>query len=109
MVTRTAYCQLRYSPLVLAGTLLGLVLTYVLPPALLLVGGWTTRLAGLAWLAMSLAYLPMLRLYRRSLLWAPLLPAISLVYLAATIDSARRHWLGAGGEWKGRTAWRGES
>jgi hopene-associated glycosyltransferase HpnB len=109
MVTRTAYCQLRYSPLVLAGTLLGLVLTYVLPPALLLAGGWTTRLAGLAWLAMSLAYLPMLRLYRRSLLWVPLLPAISLVYFAATIDSARRHWLGAGGEWKGRTAWRGQS
>jgi hypothetical protein len=25
-----------------------------------------------------------------------------VVYLLATLDSARRHWLGRGGEWKGR-------
>jgi hypothetical protein len=80
-----------------------------LPPVLLFAGGWAALLAALAWLAMSLAYLPMLRLYQRSLLWAPLLPAISLVYLAATVDSARQHWRGAGGTWKGRVAWRSRS
>jgi hopene-associated glycosyltransferase HpnB len=109
MVARTAYSQLRHSPLVLAVTVLGLVLTYLLPPVLLFAGGWAALLAALAWLAMSLAYLPMLRLYQRSLLWAPLLPAISLVYLAATVDSARQHWRGAGGIWKGRVAWRSRS
>jgi hypothetical protein len=31
-----------------------------------------------------------------------LLPVTSLVYLGATLDSARRHWEGRGGEWKGR-------
>ena len=34
MVSRTAYAQLRYSPLLLAGTVLGLALTYLAPVAL---------------------------------------------------------------------------
>ncbi len=33
MVARSAYVQLRYNPLLLAGTLLGLLLLYVVPPA----------------------------------------------------------------------------
>ena len=57
---------------------------------------------------MTLAYLPMVRFYRQSPAWAPLLPAIALVYLAATIDSARRHWRGVGGAWKGRVQWQGQ-
>jgi hypothetical protein len=44
----------------------------------------------------------MLSFYRLSPLWAPLLPLVALFYLGATIDSARRHRLGRGGEWKGR-------
>jgi hypothetical protein len=51
---------------------------------------------------MALAFLPTLKLYERSPAWAPLLPLIAIVYMAATIDSTRRHWLGKGGEWKGR-------
>ncbi len=34
MVTRSAYAQLRYSPLLLAGTVVGLALTYLAPVAL---------------------------------------------------------------------------
>ena len=34
MVSRSAYAQLRYSPLLLAGTVLGLALTYLAPVAL---------------------------------------------------------------------------
>jgi hopene-associated glycosyltransferase HpnB len=108
MVARTAYAQLRYSPLLLAGTVLGLVLTYLVPPALAFAGGAGGWLAAAAWAAMSLAYLPMVRFYGLSPLWAPLLPATSLVYLAATLDSARRYWRGAGGEWKGRVEWRSQ-
>jgi hopene-associated glycosyltransferase HpnB len=109
MVARTAYHQLHHSPLLLAGTMLGLVLTYLAPPALVVVGGDARWLAALTWAAMSLAYWPMVRFYGLSPLWAPLLPAIAFVYLAATVDSARRHWLGRGGEWKGRMAWRSQS
>ncbi len=36
MVSRTAYAQLRYSPLLLAGTVLGLAITYLAPVALTL-------------------------------------------------------------------------
>jgi hopene-associated glycosyltransferase HpnB len=105
MVARTAYTQLNHSRLLLLGTVLGLVLTYLAPPVLVLDGGDTAWLAGAAWCAMMVAYAPMLRLYRVSLLWAPLLPVIALVYLGATLDSAWRHRRGRGGEWKGRVQW----
>jgi hopene-associated glycosyltransferase HpnB len=105
MVARTAYTQLDYSPLLLAGTVLGLVIAY-LAPVLLLFAGETAALLGLAaWFMMAASYAPMLRFYRRSLLWAPLLPAAASVYLGATIASAWRHWRGRGGEWKGRVQW----
>lgn len=105
MVARTAYTQLRHSPLLLAGTVLGMAVTYLAPPLLLLAGGNAAWLGLAAWLALSLAYLPMLRFYGRSVMWAPLLPAAASVYLAATVDSAWRHWQGKGGEWKGRMQW----
>ncbi len=116
MVARSAYTQLRCSPLVLAGTLLGLLFLYVLPSAGAIAGlaevaaGATgaaaalTLGAGLAgWALMSLSYLPMLRLYRLSPLRAPGLPLIALLYAAMTADSARRHYTGRGAEWRGRT------
>ncbi|HZB91848.1 MAG TPA: glycosyltransferase [Stellaceae bacterium] len=106
MVARTAYAQLRYSPLLLAGTVAGLALVYLAPVALVFAGGAASWLAVAAWVAMSLAFLPMVLFYRLAPLWALLLPAAALVYLAATVDSARRHWQGTGGEWKGRVAWR---
>jgi hopene-associated glycosyltransferase HpnB len=108
MVARTAYTQLGCSPLLLAGTVAGLVVTYLVPPVLAFAGGAASVPALLAWAAMSVAYWPMLRFYGRSPLWAPLLPLVALVYLAATIDSARRHWRGRGGEWKGRVQLRGQ-
>jgi len=108
MVARTAYAQLRYSPLLLLGTVLGLALTYLVPPALAFAGGAAGWLAVAAWAAMSLAYLPMVLFYGLSPLRAPLLPATAVVYLAATLDSARRYWQGAGGEWKGRVEWRSQ-
>ncbi|HEV8014331.1 MAG TPA: glycosyltransferase [Stellaceae bacterium] len=105
MVARTAFTQLNYSPLLLAGTALGLIITY-LTPVLLVFAGGKGMLCGLAaWLMMAIAYAPMLRFYGRSLAWAPLLPAAASVYLGATIVSAWRYWRGRGGEWKGRVQW----
>ncbi len=112
MVARSAYTQLRYNPLLLAGTVVGLLFLYALPPAGAIAGLATGNVlaaaAGLAgWTIMSVTYLPMLTLYKISRFRAPTLPLIALLYAAMTVDSARRHYAGRGGEWKGRTANRG--
>jgi hypothetical protein len=49
-----------------------------------------------------LSYLPVLRVYRLSLLWALALPAAAIFYCGATCHSAWKFWSGRGGEWKGR-------
>ena len=108
MVARTAYTQLHYSPLLLAGTLLGMVLTYLVAPigtiAGLLTGHWEIAgLCALTWGLIALSYWPTVRLYRQSPLWTVGLPAIASIYTLATFDSAWRHWRGQGGAWKGRT------
>lgn len=103
MVSRSAYAQLRYSPVLLAGTLIGMALTYWAPPLLTLFGHGTTRLLALAaWGIMSVSFWPILRFYGLSPLWAPALPAIATGYMAFTVSSALQHMLGKGGRWKGR-------
>ena len=114
MVARSAYTQLRYSPLVLAGTIVGLLLLYAAPPAGVI--AWLVNqaaagtasapavaagAAGLAgWALMTISYLPMLRLYRLSPLRAPALPLIAILYAAMTADSARRHYSGRTVSWR---------
>ncbi len=105
MVARTAYTQLQYSPLLLAGTVLGLAVTYLAPPLLMFTTGASAYLGAIAWLGMAIAYEPILRFYGLSVLWAPFLPLAALVYLGATVASAWRHYRGRGGEWKGRVQW----
>jgi hopene-associated glycosyltransferase HpnB len=101
MISRTAFTQLRYSPLLLLATLVGLALTFFAPP----LAAFRGNPAGLAaWTLMAVMYIPALRLYRRSLFWAPLLPLVAAFYAAATINSAWAWWRGAGGMWKGRVA-----
>jgi hopene-associated glycosyltransferase HpnB len=103
MVARSAYAQLRYSPWLLAGTLLGMVLTYLVPPYFALFGrGWALWLGLAAWLLMALSFQPMLRFYRRSPLWGASLPAIGALYCLFTVQSAVDVWTGRGGFWKGR-------
>lgn len=104
MIARSAYAQLGYSPLVLAGTVTGLALTFLAPPALaLFTMGWP-RVAGfVAWGAISAAFQPMLRFYRRSPTWGAAVPAIAAIYGWYTIVSAAQHLRGKGGQWKGRT------
>jgi hopene-associated glycosyltransferase HpnB len=103
MVARSAYAELRYSPLRLAGAVLGLALTYLAPPLLAVFADGTAQaLAAAAWALMTLAYLPTLRFYGLSPLWSLALPAVAAIYLGYTIDSALQHWQGRGGAWKGR-------
>jgi len=108
MVSRSAYAQLRHNPLLLLGTVVGLALVYLVPPAALVVGLATGDTAagvagGLAWLVMTGTYVPMLRYYRLPPWAAPLLPFTALLYLLMTVDSAVQHYRGRGAAWKGRT------
>lgn len=108
MVSRSAYAQLRHRPAVLAGTVAGLALVYLVPPAALLAGLAAGRpdvawAGGLAWLLMAATYLPMLRYYHQPVALAPLLPVTALLYLLMTVDSAVQHYRGRGAAWKGRT------
>jgi len=104
MTARTAYTQLRYSPLLLVGTLLGMFLTYLAPIALIFVPNPAPRiLAASVWLLMSLLYLPTIRFYRLFPLWAATLPLVALFYTYATCLSAARYYAGHGAQWKGRT------
>jgi hopene-associated glycosyltransferase HpnB len=103
MVSRTAYAQLNYSPLLLAGTVAGLAVTFLAPVLLALFAGGAARILGIAaWLLMAVAFQPTLRFYRLSPLWGLALPAIAAAYMAFTLDSAYQHARGRGGMWKGR-------
>jgi hypothetical protein len=105
MVSRTAYEQLNYSSILLAGTIAGMTLIYLLPICFALLGDGITRLLGIAtWIMMAISFLPTLRFYRVSPLWAPLLPMIAFAYMVFTVDSALQHWRGRGGLWKGRVS-----
>jgi hopene-associated glycosyltransferase HpnB len=107
MIARSAYAQLRYSPLLLLGTVLGMAVMYAAPViatiAVASPGGGLTAMTGLlGWGAMAVAFQPMLRFYGRSPLWGIALPAIAGFYAAATVGSAVAHMRGRGGQWKGR-------
>jgi hopene-associated glycosyltransferase HpnB len=105
MVARSAYAQLNYSPMLLAGTLVGLLAIFVGPLLLAILTPLhpVVRIAGAAaWLIMAVSFVPMLRFYGRSPLWGIALPLIGTLYAAFTLDSAVQHWRGRGGMWKGR-------
>ena len=111
MVARSAYAQLGYSPLLLAGTLLGLGAGLSRAGADGAVRlGHCRRLAGwLAWMIMAVMFQPILRFYRLSPLWGLALPLIGAFYAGFTLDSAIQHWSGRGGMWKGRAQADGEA
>jgi hopene-associated glycosyltransferase HpnB len=114
MISRSAFSQLRHSTLLLLLSIMGMAVTYLLPPALVL-GVLSDVLSGhhaasaavvatstAAWLLMIVSYVPVLRLYRLSPLWALALPVAAIFYICATFHSAVKYWSGRGGQWKGR-------
>lgn len=103
MIARTAFTQLRCSVLVLLGTFVGMFFTYIAPVVVFSARDSIARILGAAaWALMSVSFLPMVRFYRLSPLWAPLLPLAAIFYSYATWLSAVRYWHGRGGQWKGR-------
>jgi hopene-associated glycosyltransferase HpnB len=103
MIERTAFNQLKHSTLLLLGTVFGLLLTFVLPIALLFSGAPApTFLATAAIVLMLASYLPMVRYYRLLPMWSLALPVSACIYLWATLQSAWSFYRGRGGQWKGR-------
>ncbi len=108
MIARTAYAQLNYSPLFLAGALIGMTLVYLAAPLIVLTIGSHGNsdafvLAAIAWGLMAYTYWPTLKLYDRLPWETALLPITAALYTAMTLSSALRHWAGSGSQWKGRT------
>ena len=104
MVSRTAFNQLNHSALLLLGTIVGIVVTYLAPPLLLFAGSKLSLALGAgAWAAMTITYATMVRYYRLNPAWALSLPLAALFYLGATVHSALNYWRGTGGHWKGRS------
>ena len=103
MITRSAYAQLRYSPLLLIGTLAAMTLVFVAPSFCAIFADGLARWMGLAaWALMAVSFQPTLRFYRLSPLWGVALPVIALLYTYYTLDSAYQHARRRGGQWKGR-------
>ncbi len=107
MVARSAYTQLRHSPRRLLATLMGLALTFLAPPLVGLSAGLhgdnpAAIMGFTAWSLMALSAVPTYRLYRQPVWLASFLPLAAAFYGAMTLDSALKHWRGAGGAWKGR-------
>jgi hypothetical protein len=107
MVARTADVQLRHSILLLALAMLGLTLTFVVPPLALAAGvvqgePLLALPGALACAGMALAFWPTVWLYRLAPAWVLTLPLAAVLFGAMTLDSARRFRRGAGGRWKGR-------
>ena len=108
MVARTAFTQLSFSALKLAGTVIGLALVFVAPPVIALTPALhgdevAALLAALAWAIMAFTFAPTLRYMERRAWPAILLPLAALLYGWFTLLSALRHWAGRGGQWKGRS------
>lgn len=112
MVARSAYAQLRYSPWLLALTLVGMLWIYAVPPLFLIAGlfGWPSgplhipilATAGSAFALMMISYLPILRRYGLPIAYAAALPIAALLYSAMTFASAWRTWRGRETAWKDR-------
>lgn len=104
MVERSAYTQLKYSPvmLVICTLVMGSMFWFALLAPLLFPGTTAYMISMLAWAAMLITYFPTLIYYRRSLLWALTLPIAGILYLAMTWTSAFRYWQGERASWKDR-------
>ena len=107
MVSRSAYAQLNYSPLLLVGTVFGMAVVYGMPIVGLEFGWmqrdvWVFAMALLSYGLMTWAYLPIVRFYQQPSWMSLGLPGVAVLYLLMTLDSARQSMQGKGGAWKGR-------
>ena len=121
MVRRTAFTELRYSWVRLAGTIIGMILMFLLPP-LWIAGGMGAALASMlgwpilsfswavalivegfcAWVIMALVYHPAVRFFGLPSVRCWSLPLAGILFGAMTVDSAARHVVGVRIGWRDR-------
>lgn len=99
MVARTAYTQLRYSPLLLLLCTILMGITYLIP---LLAIFTTPLLALLIILLLVIIYKPTIVYYNLPIVWVLTLPLAGVLYLLMTWSSALRYYQGQRSHWKGR-------
>ena len=103
MISRSAYAQLKFSPLRLIAMLAGMTLAYLAPIWLALAApGMPGVLGALAFGLMAASFLPINRFYGLSRARSALLPLIAAIYMVYTLKSALDYYRGRGGMWKGR-------
>ncbi len=123
-ISRSAFSQLNYSAALLAGTVIGMFLLFVVPPASVGFGlfylaerGATTSAAlpatitasgGLTWLIAGASFIPILNWYDLSPGLGLLAPLGGFLYTLMTVDSGLSWWTGRGNSWKGRVVERAE-
>lgn len=108
MVCRTAFVQLKYSVINLLGTIIGMVIVYMVPLICIIIALMTKDILLLilgffGWIIMFLAYIPTLKLYNRPFWEAGLLPISALLYTGMTLMSAYQYMFGKKPTWKGRS------
>ncbi len=119
MVRRTAFTELRYSWVRLVGTVIGMLLMFLLPP-LWVMGGISAALASMlgwpavsfawtsalvvegwcAWVIMAVIYRPAMRFFALPGIRCWTLPLAGMLYGAMTVDSAVRHVTGMRSGWR---------
>jgi len=110
MVARTAFTQLNYSSARLGLCTLLMLVAFWIPAQSLLHSSPSGRVMALFVLAMMmLTYLPTLKFYNRSPLWALTLPLVAMLYLALTWASAIGYCRGRRSTWKGRVYRKGST
>ena len=103
MVQRSAYTQLRHSPVLLAGAVSGQIITFALPYYLMVFGQGPVFGAGaLAVALMSLCYWPTVRYHGLAAWRVFTLAPVALLFAAMTVSSAIAHYTGRNKRWRGR-------
>ncbi len=103
MVARSAFAELRFSPLRLIVAMAAMELVFLAPPALAVFSrGASQTFGAAAWAIMTFTFAPTLRLYGRPVLSGLALPGTAAAYMLFTVQSAAQYWTGRGGLWKGR-------
>lgn len=102
MVARTAYTQLRYSPVYLLACTALMLLLYWVPLVALLTPAPPQLPAIIACIIMFFVYLPTLRFYELNAAWGLVQPIIAAFYLGMVWSSAWRYRAGVRSSWKGR-------
>ena len=103
MVARTAYTQLRYSPVLLFLCSGLMIIAYMIPLISLLYFPLIQLIAVITLLIMWVTFLPVVLYYNLNPLWVAGLPLAGFLYLLMTWTSAFRYYRGEKSRWKDRS------